>query len=158
MKNYTIIFISALFLMGCSSTYTIKDFSSKDEFCQSFNTRVGSKDIDITLSDNSSRTIYGGGILKHDTLYTLTEVFPVDLVKSVKYNAKGDKGSVPVGMLCGVIVGGAVALSTYKSVQRLGDNEGPYQFYEFVLMGTGVLVGGITGYFLGWNTTYQFNL
>jgi hypothetical protein len=151
------IVLALLLLMGCSSNYTIKDFPSKDKFYQSFNTSVGYKDIDITLTDNSQVTKFGGGILKQDTLYTLTDAFPVETIKNINYRTKGGGGSVLVGILSGVIIGGIVALLTYKSIQRLGDNEGPDGFYDFVVIGTGALFGGITGYYFGWETTYLFN-
>ena len=156
-KYYSLFLLFAVFLMGCSSNYTIKDFPSKDKFYQSFNTSVGYKDIDITLTDNSQVTKFGGGILKQDTLYTLTDAFPVETIKNINYGTKGGGGSVLVGILSGAIIGGIVALLTYKSIQRLGDNEGPYGFYDFVIIGTGALFGGVTGYYIGWNTTYQFN-
>jgi hypothetical protein len=153
---YSLLIVLSLLLTGCS-TYTIKDFPSKEKFYQSFNSSVGYKDIDITLTDNSQRTIYGGGTLKQDTLFTLTDVFPIETIKNINYRTKGGGGSILVGILSGVIVGGIAALLTNKSIHRLGDNEGPVGFYDFVLIGTGVLVGGVIGYFIGWNTTYQFN-
>lgn len=156
-KYYTIFLLLSLFIIGCSSNYTIKDFPSKDKFYQSFNTSVGYKDIDITLTNNSQVTKFGGGILKQDTLYTLNDVFPLETIKNINYRTKGGGGSVLVGIMSGVIIGGIVALLTYKSIQRLGDNEGPYGFYDFVVIGTGALFGGITGYYIGWKTTYQFN-
>jgi len=158
VKNiYYVILLLFLLMIGCSSTYTIKDFSSKDKFYQSFNTSVGYKDINITLNNDSQVTIFGGGTLKHDTLYTLTDVFPVETIKNINYRTKGGDGSVLDGILSGVIIGGIAALLTYKSIQRKGDNEGPYGFYDFVLIGTGALFGGVTGYYIGWKTTYQFN-
>ena len=158
MKNiYIILFISSALLTGCSSSYTIKDFPSKDKFYQSFNKSVGQRDIDITLTNDSQVSKFGGGILKHDTLFTITESFPIESVKNINFRTKGGGGSELVGILSGVIVGGIVALLTYKSIQRRGDNEGPYGFFDFIIIASGAVAGGVTGYYIGWKTSYQFN-
>jgi PBP1b-binding outer membrane lipoprotein LpoB len=54
MKNiYGLFFLLALLLMGCSSTYTIKDFPSKERFYEDFNNSVKNKDVSITLMSDS---------------------------------------------------------------------------------------------------------
>jgi hypothetical protein len=157
IKYYSLFLLSVLLLMGCSSTYTINDFSSKDKFYQSFNSSVGYKDIDITLNDKSQRTIYGGGTLKQDTLYTLTDIFPVETIKNIKYRTKGGGGSVPIGILSGSLIGGIAAASTVKSLKKVGDWGPDYEVVYLIYMAPAAIIGGIIGYFIGWNTIYQFN-
>ena len=69
MKNiYGLFFLLALLLMGCSSTYTIKDFPSKERFYEDFNKFAQNKDVEITLINDSSFTINDGTVLENDTL------------------------------------------------------------------------------------------
>ena len=72
MKNiYGLFFLLALLLIGCSSTYTIKDFPSKERFYEDFNNSAKNKDVSITLMSDSSFFINDGIILEDDTLFSL---------------------------------------------------------------------------------------
>jgi hypothetical protein len=72
MKNiYGLFFLLALLLMGCSSTYTIKDFPSKEKFYEDFNNSAQNKDVNVTLINDSSFAINDGIILENDTLFSL---------------------------------------------------------------------------------------
>lgn len=74
MKNiYYLFLLLALLLTGCSSTYTIKDFTSQDKFYQSFNKSAKDKDIKVVLSNDSSFTVMHGAALKNDTLFAFGE-------------------------------------------------------------------------------------
>ena|SRR5665647_1634442 len=155
MRNiYNVFFLSVLFLMGCS-TYTIKDFTSKDKFYQSFNKSVEQRDIDITLTDNSQRTIFGGGTLKQDTLYTLTGVFPVGTIKKINYRTKD--GSELVGILSGMLIGGIASAIAIESIKKYGEWKKDFEIVYLVFMVPSAIIGGVTGYFIGWSITYQFN-
>jgi|ERR1035438_4002930 hypothetical protein len=68
-KYYSALFLLALILMGCSSTYTIKNFSSKEKFYQDFNNSVKERDIKVVLSNDSSFTLMHGAVLENDTLF-----------------------------------------------------------------------------------------
>src|ERR1039457_5796741 len=65
----TLLIVSALILMGCSSTYTIQNFSSKEKFYQDFNNSVKERDIKVVLSNDSSFTLMHGAVLENDTLF-----------------------------------------------------------------------------------------
>lgn len=72
MKNiYSLFFLLALLLMGCSSTYTIKDFPSKERFYEDFNNSAKNKDVNVNLINDSSFAINDGIILENDTLFSL---------------------------------------------------------------------------------------
>jgi len=158
MKYFnSLLIVLSLLLTGCSSIYSIKDFPSKDKFYQKFNSSVGYKDIDITLTNDSQRTIFGGGTLKQDTLYTLTDIFPVESIKNINFRTKGGGGSVPVGILSGIIIGGIAAALIVKSIKKGGDWGPDYDVVYLIYMAPAAIIGGVIGYFIGWNTTYQFN-
>jgi hypothetical protein len=57
--------------MGCSSTYTINDFPSKEKFHQSFNNFAKNKDINVILTNDSSFTLRQGAELINDTLFSV---------------------------------------------------------------------------------------
>src|ERR1035437_523103 len=59
--------------MGCSSTYTIKDFPSKEKFYQSFNKSEKDKNIKVVLRNDSSFTVMHGAVLENDTLFAFGE-------------------------------------------------------------------------------------
>jgi hypothetical protein len=74
MKNiYSLLILSTLLFIGCFSTYTIKNFSSKDKFYQDFNNSVKERDIKVVLSNDSSFTLMHGAVLENDTLFAFEE-------------------------------------------------------------------------------------
>ena len=100
MQNiYSLLFVLVLLLMGCSFTYTIKNFHSKEKFYEDFNNSAKNKDLNITLINDSSFSVIGGRVLKQDTLYTSTNVFPVNIVKTVNYKTR--LRSLLIGILSG---------------------------------------------------------
>ena len=68
---YLIIVFISLVILGCSSTYTIKDFSSKEKFYDDFNNSAKYKNIEVQFVNDSSLTIDNGAIIIRDTLYAL---------------------------------------------------------------------------------------
>ena len=66
---YLIVVFISLVILGCSSTYTIKDFSSKEKFYDDFNNFASSKSLEVELINGSSINVSNGFILG-DTLYT----------------------------------------------------------------------------------------
>jgi hypothetical protein len=153
------IFLTLLFvlitLLGCYSTYTINDFSSKEKFYEDFNNSVGTKDLNITLINDSLISIKGGGILKQDTLYTSTNVFPIQTVKNVNYKTRFGTGVI--GTVSGLAVGLISASLAFSSLQGASDSNAQFIF-SILLPPFAVITGAITGWFVGWNTYYQFNL
>ena len=77
-KYYTLLFLFALLFIGCS-TYTIKDFPSKDKFYEDFNNSVKNKDVNITLINDSSFTINDGAVLENDTLFSFAKLEEKDV-------------------------------------------------------------------------------
>jgi hypothetical protein len=71
MKNLcSLLIVSVLLLIGCSSTHTIKDFPSKEKFYQDFNNSAKNKDVKIILINDSSFAINDGIALENDTLFS----------------------------------------------------------------------------------------
>jgi uncharacterized protein YcfL len=110
MKNiYGLFFLLALLLIGCSSTYTIKDFPSKERFYEDFNNSVKNKDVSITLMGDSSFSINDGIILEDDTLFSLEgkdkRSFPLSDITEIKY-ANNDYSSASISFKNGDILRG----------------------------------------------------
>lgn len=98
--------------MGCSSTYSIKDFSSKDKFYENFNNHVKNEDVNITLINDSSFTINDGLVLENDTLFSFAKLeekdvrtYPLSLITKIRYINK-DTGSASVSFKNGDILRG----------------------------------------------------
>ena len=78
---YLIVVFISLVILGCSSTYTIKDFSSKEKFYDDFNNSVKDRDVEITFTNDSSFASNNGVAVEGDSLYSLN-------LYVVKANAK----------------------------------------------------------------------
>lgn len=98
---YLVILILPLLLMGCYSTYTIKDFPSKDEFYKDINNCAKDRTIKVTLKNDSSIISKDGIEIKNDTLYLLSKktrsshkkVVPSSL-KDIKYQDANYKTAI----------------------------------------------------------------
>ena len=66
---YLITTILSIIFIGCSSTYTVSDFSSKEKFYNDFNNFASDKNLEVKLVNDSSITV-GNGFIMRDTLYT----------------------------------------------------------------------------------------
>jgi hypothetical protein len=66
---YLIAALTALFVIGCSSTYTIGDFSSWNNFYNDFNKSAKNRIIEITLNNDSTFTAEGGARIINDSLF-----------------------------------------------------------------------------------------
>ena len=64
---YLIVVFISLVILGCSSTYTIKDFSSKEKFYDDFNNFAKDKNVEVQFVNDSSLTIGNGAIIIRDT-------------------------------------------------------------------------------------------
>jgi hypothetical protein len=67
-KYKTILSILSFLLIGCSSTYKVSDFSSKDEFNADFNKSVYEKPVKIYLINDSSISASNGAEVLNDSL------------------------------------------------------------------------------------------
>jgi hypothetical protein len=67
--------VIALCLTGCSSTYKISDYSSKEKFYEDFNKAAYNKIIKIILNNDSSFTNINGAKILNDTLYYFGKEF-----------------------------------------------------------------------------------
>jgi hypothetical protein len=98
-KIHGLFFLLSLLFMGCSSTYTIKDFTSKDKFYEDFNSSAKSKDVNITLMNDSSFTINDGVVLENGILFSVEgkdkKSFPLSDVAEIKYT-KNDSASASI--------------------------------------------------------------
>jgi hypothetical protein len=71
---YLSIPVLLLFLIGCSATYRVSNFSSKDKFYENFNKSANGKTLKLTLN-NDSTFISRNNVIKDDTLYSVkTEI------------------------------------------------------------------------------------
>lgn len=77
--SFMIVSLVPLFFIGCSSTYTIKDFSSKDKFYNDFNNFAGNKSLNVTLTNDSSFVPEGKIKISDDTL-----IITMNIQKEVK--------------------------------------------------------------------------
>ena len=63
-----ILFIVSLIFTGCSSTYRVSNFSSKEKFYEDFNNSVKNKELEITLINDSSFSVLEGSKIADDSL------------------------------------------------------------------------------------------
>jgi hypothetical protein len=65
---YFLISVLSLLHIGCSSTYTVADFPSKDNFYEDFNKLANNKPVEITLNNDSAFTAADGARISNDSL------------------------------------------------------------------------------------------
>ncbi|MGA7719569.1 MAG: hypothetical protein WCA84_00200, partial [Ignavibacteriaceae bacterium] len=71
MKKFNLlILILSLFVIGCSSTYKVSDFTSRDKFYNDFNKFVRDKSVKVTLVNDSSFYVENVAQIKNDTIYS----------------------------------------------------------------------------------------
>ncbi len=101
-KNYLLgTIVCALFLFGCSSIYTVKNFSSKHELYQGFNEFAGNKKINVTFLNDSSITLENGAVIKNDTLFAIVysyskiyHTIPLKNIKNIDYTSVDNKSAI----------------------------------------------------------------
>jgi hypothetical protein len=86
---YFYIVAFSLILIGCSPTYKISDFSSKDKFYEDFNKSANEKAVKVTLSNDSSFFISNGAAIVNDTLYSPKEEIKSGIKKIALSDTKG---------------------------------------------------------------------
>jgi hypothetical protein len=65
-----LILLLSLLIIGCSSTYKISNFPSKDKFYEDFNKFAKDKSVKVTLVNDSSFYVENGAQIKNDTIYS----------------------------------------------------------------------------------------
>ncbi len=214
--------IFSFILVGCSSTYTSSDFSSKQKFYDDFNNFAASKSLDVELTNDSTISVNNGFILD-DTLYApgfridrksgkiavadiekinysgsdyksanlllkngsqifveeiniandtlnytyskkiITQDAVIPLTKLKKASYKNRWFSTPSGFLGGALIGAYIGskipfyrnhtdMATGKEVPDLDPTKG-----GIIGLGSGVIIGTVTGWLIGYSYTYQFN-
>jgi len=79
--------------MGCSSTYKVTDYPSKEKFYEDINNSIGNRDFNV-VTDDSSFTGFRGSEIKNDSLYAVTriiekkETISSEDIKEIKYFGK----------------------------------------------------------------------
>jgi hypothetical protein len=215
--------IFSLIFISCSSTYTTKDFSSKEKFYDDFNNFAKDKNVEVQFVNDSSLTIGNGAIIIRDTLYALgfrtdkkfgsiavskiknidyitsdyksanlllkngsqisveeinvtndtlsytyskkiiTQDAAMPLTKIKKVSYKNRWFSTPAGFLSGGIIGAYIGSKfpsySYHANMATGKQEVSEQNLNSALygLGSGVIIGTVTGWLIGYTYTYQFN-
>jgi len=166
---YLSIPIILLFLIGCSSTYKVIDYSSYEKFYEDFNNSVKDTKLSVTLTNDSSLVFPEGAEIKNDSIYLKyypnyyplnlklknDKYFPLTDIKKVSYRNHW-KGILP-GFYSGLFSGGFIGgiLFNYKE----GGNHPQKDWGTSIFMGAfyGMIVGVIVGTIIGWENIYQFN-
>ena len=90
---------ATLLLAGCSSTYRVSDFSSREKFYEDFNNSVKNKELKITLVNDSSFSVLEGSKITDDSLDLILNfqnkehTLAADEIENIKYY--GDSYSSP---------------------------------------------------------------
>jgi hypothetical protein len=78
MKNINSLFIIlAFFLMGCSSTFNINMYSSKEGFYEVVNKSITDNEIKVVLMNDSTISLGNGAFVDNDTLFIEKDVFEI---------------------------------------------------------------------------------
>jgi hypothetical protein len=98
---YIIITFIPLIFIGCSSTYTVSDFPSKEEFYEDFNKSANGKTIKFTLNNDSTFMCSNNVEIEGDTLYCIkkeiestNKVIALSEIKKLKYSVNNFKAGI----------------------------------------------------------------
>ncbi len=99
MRNiFLLLFGLVIFLVGCSSTYTLKDFPSKQKFYEEYNNFAENKKVKITLLYNKSFYTNNKTEIINDTLYIKNKIqiknnytIPTSNIEKIDYLDTGYK-------------------------------------------------------------------
>ncbi len=155
-------FLSAFFIFiiftGCSTTYKITKYYSKERMYKDFNESVLNRNLTIKLHKGNLLKSQGAQIVNDSLLlYPLNEnkILLISQIKEVSYK-NHPKGLIPgafSGILAGMVLGAAIELLTT-------DHPGSSSptFAEAALLGavSGFIVGSAIGYNIGFTIKYQF--
>lgn len=146
--------ILSFIICGCS-TFSIKNYRSREKFIEDINKSIKSGEINIILKSDSVKTLSDGGKIINDTLFASDILIPINQINKISY--RGHIGGLFVGMASGFITGvitGVAIGSKFPNTQEGSDHASTYYFIT-PIVGTalGTLIGGV----LGWKTTYKLD-
>ena len=88
MKSFYLLLPTILlFLIGCSSTYRVTNYHSKEAFHEDVNSSMSSRDVNVVTVD-SSFTALEGSRIKDDSLqivFRTKEKIPLSKIRDIKY-------------------------------------------------------------------------
>ncbi|MHB8581161.1 MAG: hypothetical protein ACYDA4_15065 [Ignavibacteriaceae bacterium] len=164
---YLLSSIFLLILTGCSTTYNISQFSSREKFYESFNNFAKTKKVKVTLTNDSSFYVHEGAYILDDSLkfYNNSRLestkISSDNIKSISNNNRwlgalsGSLIAFVTGAGTGYIAGFILGVITYNSGPphpNLAD-----QHVGAEIVGGGfAIIGGVIGYLIGDNVIYIF--
>jgi hypothetical protein len=90
---YLVIIFSQILFIGCSSTYRISDFSSKEKFYEEFNKSTEDESLNVILANDSAFTIDNGAKIVNDSLViynvkTVELVISLDEIQAIENSSK----------------------------------------------------------------------
>ena len=161
----SILNIFLLLLIGCSHTYEVSKYYSKDNLYNEFNESAQKNELKIMLTNDSVFITSKGAYILNDSMVLNPTIEKVgkslSLININKASYKDHWKGVLPGFLIGMITGGALGATgwIYKPKDESGNP--PYVFDKSAATIRGALlgavVGSIIGYFLGYDYTYLFN-
>jgi hypothetical protein len=163
--------------MSCSSTYTIKDFSSKNNFFEDFNKFAENKNLKVTLINDSSFYSEGNTKISNDTLIIVMKVKKDKKIKKtdlkdIKYIGNDmanlsalvilKDGTEAITQNKNVFTDSSVAIIVSSDIYKFLPVNGikeisyknhwlgtPFGFLSGAILGAGI--GGLDSYFIGQN-------
>lgn len=153
----TIKFLLSFFFLsivtGCSNSYTLKDYPSKERFYSNFNKSVKNETLEITYATDSIINSDEGAFIKNDTLHFLDSQVELLKIKSVSYKTRTSTtlktcvtGSL-IGAFTGLLIGSTVPSN---------DHSGKAGFAFTIMSGAGAILGTIIGLSVEGRTIFYF--
>ncbi len=166
-KLYASLTILFLFIFGCSHTYEVSKYYSKEDLYKEFNESAQNKDeLKITFTNDSSIFVYNGAEIRNDTMFlkdtsllNYNSKIPISQIKQLSYNNHFE-GALP-GLLLGTVAGGAIGATGWIYHPEGGGMGGTPTFSQFqatiFCAIFGLFSGAMTGIVLGFNYYFLFN-
>lgn len=163
MKIFCLIIpLCSIYLFGCSSTYKVSDFSSKDKFHEDFNKFANNKTLRVILNSDSSFICDNGAQISNDSLtYAVTIQGKMELtsreVKKIDYDNYGNlsgnimltSGEEYYAKNIKVLSDSSVQFNAYQNIKKqlpLANIKEVSYKNRWLITGIGTIVGFFLGY------------
>ena len=158
--------------MGCSTTYKVTNYHSKEAFYKDFNKSAADTKVKVTLTDDSILDVSAGAEIDGDSLHlnyypgyypaklrTKQETFLLSEVMqaSCTDHWKGVAPGIGIGLGSGMFLGSMT--SAFILNLKSGGNHPERDWFSGFIVGSfsGLILGVVIGYIIGGNNIYQFN-
>ena len=159
---YLITLAFAFFFLGCSSTYKVSDFPSKDKFYEDFNKSMYNKFVKVSLVSDTTFIITGNVKISNDSLILFNSgenpINNISLEKIQKITSIYKGNNRFTGLWIGASLGFLLSTTIIGAIDDINNDFHTLPQFpaNFGFAGMGGIIGYLIGTIYDRPLTYQF--